>query len=466
MLILNFRGWDDFLLILTPPKQTKLQKGQPMSTMNILLSSRTSAIPATEATLDLLIRLQAPAQPKGKAKASRPLPKRLALVVDRSGSMDGQPLHEALRCVDHIATHLGVEDQVAVVTYDDQVDLLWPLQSSRNIEPLRAHLHRVTSGGSTDLHAGWQAGARQLEAGTSDSISRVLLLSDGQANHGETDPATIAAQCAEWNSKGVSTTTVGLGRGFNEELMIAMARAGGGRQYYGQTAEDLHDSFDEELALLQATCLRDIALKLVAAPGVIIEPLGNLPINADGTWRLSDLAWDAETWMAVRLHVSASTAATTRDLVSASFTARNAEGGEEHIGPKLLSLPVVSAKEFQALVQDDAVAKRLDEVEFAQSSLQLRDLARQGDRAGMRRLLDRLEKRFGHHPWLADKLVNLRDLAERDAEMMAKEVHFSSVKLSQRLVAHMDLDYSQDETNAEIPAFLRKKASEGRGRRK
>jgi hypothetical protein len=52
----------------------------------------------------------------------------------------------------------------------------------------------------------------------------------------------------------VTTSTYGLGRGFNEELMVAMARAGHGNSYYGQTAEDLMDPFREELELLNALC--------------------------------------------------------------------------------------------------------------------------------------------------------------------------------------------------------------------
>ena len=70
-----------------------------------------------------------------------------------------------------------------------------------------------------------------------------------------------------------------------------MAQAGGGRHYYGQTAADLFDSFDEELSLLQALCPRQLSLKLMSAQGVIIEPLGVFDQNADGTYQLSDLTW-------------------------------------------------------------------------------------------------------------------------------------------------------------------------------
>ena len=160
-------------------------------------------------------------------------------------------------------------------------------------------------------------GAKQLEKGLDSSISRVILLSDGQANHGLVEQGAIEKHCHEWLAKGVTTTTVGLGRGFNEDLMIAMAKAGGGQQYYGQTAADLFDSFDEELSLLYALCLRQLCLTLIPAQGVIIEPLGVFDQNADGTFQLSDLAWASESWLAVRLHVSPTATGSNRDLLAA-----------------------------------------------------------------------------------------------------------------------------------------------------
>ena len=83
--------------------------------------------------------------------------------------------------------------------------------------------------------------------------------------------------------------------------MMGMARAGGGQQYYGQTAEDRFDGFDEELALLQVMFLRHLRLKLIPGPGVVVEPLGLVQRNDDGSLTLSDLAWAAESWLLVRL---------------------------------------------------------------------------------------------------------------------------------------------------------------------
>ena len=180
-----------------------------MTQPTIVFSPLQAGVPAEGGALEVLVRVQAPDRPTDLATAH--LPKRLALVVDRSGSMNGQPLQEALRCVTHIASHLTPQDAMALVVYDDKVDTLLPLQPMRSTDAVAKAVAGVEAGGMTNLHGGWLAGAQQLEGGTEQTVSRVILLSDGQANHGETDLSAIEAQCREWLGRGVSTTTVGSG---------------------------------------------------------------------------------------------------------------------------------------------------------------------------------------------------------------------------------------------------------------
>ena len=128
-----------------------------MTQPTFLLSPIKPAIPARGGAIDVMVRLQAPEQPEGsKAKVT---PKRLSLVVDRSGSMDGQPLHEALKCVGHIAARMTADDRVSIVVYDDKVDVLVPQGPVSSPDAINRLLSTVRSGGSTDLFAGWQAGA-------------------------------------------------------------------------------------------------------------------------------------------------------------------------------------------------------------------------------------------------------------------------------------------------------------------
>jgi Ca-activated chloride channel family protein len=428
----------------------------------ILLSPLKPAIPAQGGAIDIMVRVQGPEQPESdKTKVT---PKRLSLVVDRSGSMSGQPLHEALKCVQHIAGCMTPQDRISVVVYDDNVNVLMPLGPVTSPDAMKRLLATVDSGGSTNLFGGWEDGAKQLEMGQNSSISRVILLSDGQANHGLLEQDAIEKHCREWLAKGVSTTTVGLGRGFNEDLMIAMAKAGGGQQYYGQTAADLFDSFDEELSLLQALCLRQLSLKLIPAQGVIIEPLGVFDQNADGSYQLSDLAWGAESWLAVRLHISPTAAGQSRDLLAATVQGRALDGQIITAHAAMLTLQAMDQIAYDALPTDEAMERRLQEVDFAKSSLELSRLVNAGNVTAARALVKDLEKRFGQHPWLHAKLTRLRELADRDPEMMSKEARFSSRKMSKRLVSNFEVAFSMDETNSEMPAFLRKKSEEGKGR--
>ncbi len=429
----------------------------------LLFAPAKTSIAAQGSILDVMVRVQAPDQP---AQSTTPVtPKRLALVVDRSGSMDGQPLAEALHCVTHIADRMMPTDQLSVVVYDDKVTVVLPLAPVTSPAIVHQAISHVTSGGTTDLFAGWQAGAQQLEGGLEATISRVILLSDGQANHGLCEVASIEQHCRELHERGVSTTTVGLGRNFNEDLMIAMARAGGGQQYYGQTASDLLDGFDEEFQLLQALCLRKIDIKFICAPGVIIEPMGFVQQNTDGSYRLSDLAWGVDSWIMLRLHLTSSAAGSTRDLLAATLNAQTLDGQTITAHAPMLSLPVVDDAVWMSLPTDTTVQDRLQEVEFAKASQALRDFVQKGDVRGARQLFKELEQRFGHHPWLHDKLQHLHQLAQRDPEMMSKEVRYSGMKMTGQLQARFDRRYSGDETDSAAPAFLRKKTQEGKGRK-
>ena len=434
-----------------------------MEKPTILLSPLKSAIPEIGGYIDMLVRVQAPDLPEHTEH--KHTPKRLAMVVDRSGSMSGQPLKEALRCVVHIAKHMTPEDQMSLVVYDDSVDVMVPLKKMTSVEVIEDAVHLVFSGGSTDLFAGWLEGAQQLEGGDEKAISRVLLLSDGQANHGETRVSVIEEHCKKWYDKGVSTTTVGLGRGFNEELMIAMANSGGGQQYYGQTAEDLYDSFDEELSLLKAMYLRQINLKFMTAPGVIVEVLSQSQRNEDGTYRMNDLAYGAETWLAIRCYLSSSTTGTQKDLLAVSIKATTLDGTTLEQSSAVLQLPVIALLDQLKLPADEMVQRRLLEVEFGNAANELRQLAKKGSRKATQRKLNEMEKRFGEHAWLKAKMEQLHRLADEDMEMMMKEATFSSMKMSRRLASRSESLYMGDETELMMPAFLRKKESEGKGRK-
>mgnify|MGYP003342250829 CR=1 FL=1 len=115
----------------------------------------------------------------------------------------------------------------------------------------------------TNLHAGWLRASEMLASHAGrDAACHVILLSDGLANAGLTDPARICEQVTALAGAGVTTTTVGLGADFNEDLMTAMAKAGQGNAHYGERAQDLAETFEAEIGLLSQLQWRSIEMKI------------------------------------------------------------------------------------------------------------------------------------------------------------------------------------------------------------
>jgi len=440
-----------------------------LSTQIVLTPRRAGLLAGQDNTVDVLVRIQAPDAPEGHV-AVRP-PQAIALVIDRSGSMQGRPLAEARRCAEYVVGKLRPTDAVSLVQFDNRVQRLWPAVPLGDGAPLRAAIAAIHSGGNTNLHGGWSEGAQTLADGLTEvpgtSLKRVILLSDGQANEGLTDATAIAAKCAEWAASGVTTSTYGLGNGFNEELMVAMARAGGGNHYYGDTAEDLMDPFQQELELLGNLCLRDLRLSAAVPDGVDVQMVNDLP-PVEGGWRLPDLAWGAEAWAVLRLKVPAGALPPLGQLLSVlrvSVEGRSLEGEAVTLERAGLALPVMSAPSFDKLTDDELVSRRLVELAAADALSRMRTAADHADWATVDRLLEEASRQFAGNEWVAAVLAAMKEIAEsRSRERMMKESMYSSSKLRSRLSAKDEtVSFCVAEESSEQPAYLRRKPSQGKG---
>jgi len=171
-------------------------------------------------------------------------------VLDRSGSMSGsKKMAYALEAACFAVEQLLATDRVSVTAFDDQVETLAPNAPVVDKAGLIARIRKITPRGVTDLHDGWKEGGRQVENGLiSQGVNRVILLSDGQANHGVTDPNVIAREAVGLSARGVSTTTMGLGDDYNEDLLQAMAEAGDGNYYFIESPQQLADIFQTVLS--------------------------------------------------------------------------------------------------------------------------------------------------------------------------------------------------------------------------
>ncbi|HYF76969.1 MAG TPA: VWA domain-containing protein [Symbiobacteriaceae bacterium] len=235
--------------------------------MTIALNARLSRPVIQEgspAALYLALQIQAPAD----LTATRP-PLNLAAVLDRSGSMHGAKLAYTKTALRFLVGQTLPTDALALVTFDDEVQTL---------EPTLAAVAAIEAGGSTNLSGGLLAGYKATRAQFDKArINRVLLLTDGQANVGITDPAALAKKAAQIKEQGIGLSTLGVGADFNEDLLAAMAEAGGGNFHFIANPDEIPAIFAEELQGLLATVAQGLDLTFRAAPGVTVASVIGYP---------------------------------------------------------------------------------------------------------------------------------------------------------------------------------------------
>jgi Ca-activated chloride channel homolog len=430
-----------------------------------LVPHRGALLAGHDNTLDVVLRAKAPNAPETHRGR---LPLNLALVIDRSGSMSGRPLEEAKRCAAMIVDGLSANDHASIVVYDDVVDVVVAARPIDNKELFHGALRTVGSRGYTALHAGWLTGAEQAASKQNEqTLSRVLLLSDGCANKGLCDPSEIARHCEEMADAGVGTSTYGLGEHFNEELMTAMARAGRGNAYYGQTAEDLMDPFREEFDLMSALCARDLRLAIAPAEGVKVQVVNGYRTDGEGRSILPDLAYGSESWALLRLTVPRSVIDTGANndihLLRASLAYVDLDGSRRQSEPAHLPLPRVPAGAFESVAVDEFVSGRAAELRAAVLQEQGRSAARQGDWDQVHHLLQELRTLAKYSPWILASVEELERYAKRrETENFSKEALYNAGKMRNRLAELNEGVAWSEEIEASKLSYLRRKSQQGR----
>jgi Ca-activated chloride channel family protein len=207
-------------------------------------------------------------------------PLNVALVIDRSGSMAGAPLKYALKAAADFVDRLTADDRLSIVVYDDNVDTLLEAQLVTDKAAIKETLQKVRAGGLTNLSGGWLRGCELVAKHKSDqNVNRVLLLTDGQANVGITQNKTLISTAGKKAEEGISTTTLGFGAHFEEDLLIGMARAAGGNFYFIQSVDDAADVFGIELDSLKAVAAQNLTVTLTPGPNVSIADVLSLARN-------------------------------------------------------------------------------------------------------------------------------------------------------------------------------------------
>ncbi len=227
----------------------------------------------------LVVTIAAPSAPTQRATG-----RDLALVLDRSGSMSGQKMACAKQATRALIDRMGPTDRLALISYGTDVTVDLPvtrLDEAGRAAAMRALDHLYEDGG-TNLAGGLVSAHRELlrasEAARGDSQPRgqIVLLSDGEANEGVIAPAAIADIGRRVAADGISISTIGVGRDFDETVMGHLATVGRGRYYDVETVQSLETIFRSELDALSGSAVAlDVEL-YVTSPA----SLGPSPMSA------------------------------------------------------------------------------------------------------------------------------------------------------------------------------------------
>lgn len=226
----------------------------------------------------MMLELTAP-----DAVAAARAPIDAVVVLDRSGSMSGAPMHAVREATCNLLRLLGPHDRLGVVAFDDDVELVLPL-AVHDIAASSKRVRQIETAGCTNLSGGWLKGFEMLTAGgRPEALRRVIVLTDGHANAGITDKAALCAIASGAKAQGMTTTTVGFDTGYDEVLLAAIADAGGGNDYWCAGPDQAPQVFAAEFEGLSSVVAQNISVEIRPATGIAVSVLNEYPITSVST---------------------------------------------------------------------------------------------------------------------------------------------------------------------------------------
>ena len=241
---------------------------------------------ALEATdkVTLMLDLTAPQNPM---HATRP-GQAVQVVLDRSGSMDGAPLDAAKGSLIKLIDRLAPQDSFGLVAFDDSALVIAPMRTmaDHHLPSLRKVIREMQTGGSTDISAGYLMGLRELTRVQASGGSTLLLISDGHANAGEKDPKFFSEVAIKSATQKVTTSTIGLGNGYDETILEALSQGGGGAHRFASTIDEAVGAIAAEVNDLLDKTIVNAVLRITPTPAMsgvpVIEIVQRLPYWKDG----------------------------------------------------------------------------------------------------------------------------------------------------------------------------------------
>jgi len=280
-------------------------------------------------------------------------PVNLSVVLDKSGSMNGEKIRQAKAAAIEAVKRLGSSDIFSMVVYDSNVHTIIPAQNVRDIDHIISKIKRISAGGSTALFGGVSQGASEIRKYIgSEHVHRIILLSDGIANVGPASPAELARLGAALIKENISVTTIGVGYDYNEDLMTRLAQKSDGNSYFVETGAELPGIFAAELGDVLNVVAKKVRVTISMPEGV--EPVSI--IGREGRIRgktvelsMNQLYGEQEKYALVKVRIPESRTGTTMEIAKARVSYEN---------PFTKKSEVVYGKSIAKFSKDPKVVKK------------------------------------------------------------------------------------------------------------
>ncbi len=271
-------------------------------------------------------------------------PVNVAFVIDRSGSMAGDRIAQAREAAIMAIGRLGPEDIASVVIFDTRAEVLIPARKVTDPDYFIERIRRIGVGSSTAIADGVLSGRSEvLTYMEPRRLNRIVLLSDGQANVGPRRVEDFILLGKGLLADRISVSTIGLGLGYNEDLMLQLALASDGNHAFARDPSDLITIFNREFNDVLASCAQTVSIDIDLKPGVRAVKA----VSRDGTIAENKARFRMNQVYAATEHYV---------LLEVEFDKGQAASGEQDVG--VVKIAYTDARSGEAQTLDTAIRAR------------------------------------------------------------------------------------------------------------
>ena len=391
-------------------------------------------------TLGLLVEAAAPSLPEQQFSRT---PQAIVFVVDRSGSMGGGRLDLIKNAIGEMIGQLNPHDFVSVISFDERVENHLPLRQKGNLNTaeLRRELAQLEPRGATNIELGYRHGLAEAAKAPDGVEGQLILLSDGHANRGVKDSTELGQLAAIATEHLVATSTMGIGTGFDEELLTRIASSGQGNHFAAVKVEEAVAGLQDEIDGLLQRSLRNIKCRVIAVHETAlkaIKPVGyvqserKVPDGIEVT--LGELVSGEERGYAFALEMNTANSDQTGTVeIEVQISGENALTGESVSELITLEVEVVSPERYVAPELDEDVVAELAVFKMANMKNQAAQAARDGSFTLAREIIANAQSDTTVMLEQLDKLsprVRMRVLAEN--RELAELLGFTDLEFAKR----------------------------------